>query len=82
MAFQATIVQRKLEEAGFDSKQAFGLTSVLETQVIADQETRLVTRDHLDAKLAELKVDLIKWMAGLAGGSTLAIIIALLRVAK
>jgi hypothetical protein len=50
---------------------------------------RLVTRDHLDVKLAELdtklaelKVDLIKWMAGLVAGSTLAIIIALLRIAK
>jgi hypothetical protein len=33
MSFQATVVQRKLEEAGFDSKQAFGSASVLETQV-------------------------------------------------
>ncbi|HKZ96724.1 MAG TPA: hypothetical protein VJ045_07060 [Hyphomicrobiaceae bacterium] len=82
MGFQATVVQRKLEEAGFDSKQAYGLTAVLETQVISDLEVRLVTRDHLDAKLAELKVELIKWMGGLIGGSTPAIILALLRVIK
>ena len=105
--FQATVVQKKLEEAGFEPKLAFGLASVLERDVVDDLESRLVTREYLDAKLAELraefrtelasvrteigtvrtemislKAEMIKWMAGLVGGSTLAIIIALLRLAK
>jgi hypothetical protein len=111
MAFHATVVQKKLEEAGFEPRLAFGLASVLERDVVDDLEVRLVTREYLDARLAELKselkteiaslrtelrtdigavrtdmsglkAELIKWMTGLVGGSTLAIIIALLRVAK
>jgi hypothetical protein len=100
MAFQATLVQKKLEEAGFEPRLAFGLAAVLERDVVDDLESRLVTREYLDARLAEfradlrvelgtvrteisgLKAEMIKWMAGLVGGSTLAIIIALLRLAK
>jgi hypothetical protein len=93
MAFQATVVQKKLEEAGFEPRLAFGLTAVLERDVVDDLESRLVTREYLDARVAELRADLrseisslkgemIKWMAGLVGGSTLAIIMALPRLAK
>lgn len=86
MAFQPTAVQKKLEEAGFDSKLAYGLTAVLEADVVRDLEERLVTKEYFDARLAasvaELKAEMIKWMAGLIGGSTLAIILTLLRVVK
>lgn len=82
MSFQATVVQKKLEEAGFDTKLAYGITSVLEAHVVADMEQRLVTKDYLDAKISELKAETIKWMAGLVGGSTLAILVALLRLSK
>lgn len=82
MSFQATAVQTKLEDAGFDAKLAYGLTAVLETDVVRGLEQRLVTKDYLDARLAELKMDMIEWMAGMIGGSTLAIILTLLRVVK
>ena len=104
MTFQSTIVQKKLEDAGFDPKQALGLAAVLESDVVANLEARFVTREYLDARLAELKAELkteiggimvalkteisgikfemIKWMAGMIGGSTLAIIVALLRLTK
>jgi hypothetical protein len=111
MAFQATVVQKKLEEAGFEPRLAFGLASVLERDVVDDLESRLVTREYLDARLAELRAELrteigavrtemsglradfkteiadlrselIKWMAGFVGGSTLAIILTLLRALK
>jgi hypothetical protein len=45
MVFQATVVQKKLEEP----KLAFGLASVLERDVVDDLESRLVTREYLDA---------------------------------
>jgi hypothetical protein len=81
MPFQATVVQKKLEEAGFETKLAYGIAFVLETDVVGELENRVVTK-YLDAKLAELKVDMIKWMAGMIGGSTLAIILTMLRLVK
>ena len=114
MPFQATVVQKKLEQAGFDSKLAYGIAAVLESDVVGDLEDRLVTRDYFDARLAELdarmakfearietrlagfdvklagfdvklaeqKTELIKWMVGLTAGSTLTIILTLLRLVK
>jgi hypothetical protein len=58
MAFQATVVQKKLEEAGFEPKLAYGLTAVLERDVVDDLQSRLVTREYFDARLAELKAEL------------------------
>lgn len=58
MTFQATIVQEKLEEAGFDAKLAFGLTAVLERNVVAEAENRFVTREFLDARLEKLRAEL------------------------
>ncbi len=43
MAFQATVVQRKLEEAGFEPKLAFAIAEVLERDVIPDMKVDLVT---------------------------------------
>ena len=58
MTFQATVVQKKLEEAGFEPKLAFGITAVLERDVVDDLETKLVTKEYLDARLAELRGDM------------------------
>ena len=58
MTFQATVVQEKLEEAGFDAKLAFGLTAVLERNVVAEAENRFVTREYLDARLEKLRAEL------------------------
>ena len=38
MPFQATVVQKKLEEAGFETKLAYGIESVLETDVVGELE--------------------------------------------
>lgn len=132
MGFQATIVQKKLQDAGFDARQALTIASVLETDVVADLDERLVTRAHFDAaraqtdakiaelaanmvameariekrlagfesrmaafesrmssfdakldmRIAELRAEMIKWMVGLVAGSTLTIILAMLRLVK
>ena len=58
MPFQATAVQRKLEDAGFDKRQAYAITEVLESNVVEDLEQRLVTKDYLDARLSELRGEL------------------------
>ena len=58
MTFQATVVQKKLEEAGFEPKLAFGITAVLERDVVDDLETRLVTKEYLDARLAEMRAEI------------------------
>lgn len=36
------------------------------SEVLEINLTDLVTKEHLDYKLAELKADLIKWVVGLA----------------
>lgn len=93
MTFHATAVQKKLEDAGFDAKLAYGLTAVLEADIVRDLQDRLVTKEYLDltkeyldtrleTKLAELKAEMIKWMVGLVGGSTLAILVALFRLSR
>jgi len=93
MPFQAAVVQKRLEDAGFESKLAYGLTAVLARDIVGELEAELVTKEYLDACLAALrsefkselsilKVEVIKWMAGMIVGSTLAIIITLLRIMK
>jgi len=54
---------RKLQEAGFDEKQAEGLT---EAMLAAIDESQLVTRKDLQIELASIKSDLllVKWMMG------------------
>lgn len=63
MGFQATVVQKKLEEAGFEPKLAFGITAVLERDVVGDVEARLVSREYLDARMAEVRADIAEWRA-------------------
>lgn len=58
MTFQATVVQEKLEKAGFDAKQAYGIAAVLERDVVRELEQRLVTRDFFEARMADLKSEL------------------------
>jgi hypothetical protein len=54
---------RRLKEAGFDEKQAEGLTEAMRTAIT---ESELVTRRDLQIELAPLKADLnlLKWMMG------------------
>lgn len=53
----------KLQEAGFDQKQAEGLTEAMRAAI---EESVLVTKKDLQIELAPIKADLnlIKWMMG------------------
>ena len=52
---------RKLQEAGFDEKQAEGLTEAMRAAI---DESELVTKRDLQIEIAPLKADLnlLKWM--------------------
>ena len=54
---------RKLQEAGFDQRQAEGLTEAMRSAI---DESELVTRKDLQIELAPVKADLnlLKWMMG------------------
>ncbi len=53
----------KLQETGFDQKQAEGLTEAMRAAI---QESELVTKKDLQIELVPIKADLnlIKWMMG------------------
>ena len=67
----------KLKAAGVPEAQAKVQTEALR-EIIED---KLVTKSHLDIRLAELKHDLLRWMIGLAVGQ-LAFIMALFAFMK
>ncbi len=54
---------RKLQEAGFDEKQAEGLTDAMRSAI---DESELVTKKDLQIELSPIKADLnlLKWMMG------------------
>jgi len=54
---------RKLQNAGFDEKQAEGLTEAMRAAI---DESELVTKKDLQIELAPIKADLnlLKWMMG------------------
>ena len=62
---------RKLQEAGFDEKQAEGLTEAMRSAL---DESELVTRKDLQIELAPIKSDLllVKWMIGALLGLAIA----------
>lgn len=53
----------KLQEAGFDEKQAEGLTEAMRSAI---DESELVTKKDLQIELSPIKADLslLKWMMG------------------
>ena len=53
---------RELEAAGIERRQAEAIAGA-----IRNGEGDLVTKDHLDARLAELESRLVKWAVALAG---------------
>ena len=68
-AFDSLTAARDLEAAGFDRSQAEAIAGA-----IRNGQGELVTKDHLDAKLADLETRLIerenrlvKWAVALAG---------------
>jgi hypothetical protein len=54
---------QRLKEAGFDEKQAEGLTEAMRSAI---DETELVTKKDLQISLAPISADLnlLKWMMG------------------
>ncbi|MBM3523857.1 MAG: DUF1640 domain-containing protein [Alphaproteobacteria bacterium] len=72
VAFDTLKLARRLAAAGVPSGQADATAEAL-AETIGEA---VVTRDHLDLRLAELRTDLTKWMIGLLLGQT-AIISAL-----
>jgi hypothetical protein len=54
---------QKLQEAGFNQKQAEGLTEAMRAAI---DESELVTKKDLQIELAPIKADLnlLKWMMG------------------
>jgi len=67
----------KLKAAGVPEAQAKAQADALR-QLVDD---RLVTKDHMDIRLAELKNDLLRWMLGIAAGQV-AFIVALFALIK
>lgn len=62
IAFDTLKLARRLAAAGVPTSQAEALAETLGEGI--------VTREHLDARLAELGTDLVKWMVGLLLGQT------------
>lgn len=75
VAFDTLKLARRLAAAGVPSPQADATAEAL-AETIGES---IVTRDHLDIRLAELRTELTKWMAGRLLGQT-AIISALVKL--
>ena len=67
----------KLKAAGVPEAQARVQADTLRELI----DDRLVTKEHLDIRLAELKHDLLRWMLGIAVGQ-IALIVALFAFIK
>ncbi len=75
VAFDTLKLARRLAAAGVPTSQAEATAEAL-GETIGEA---VVSRDHLDLRLAELRNDLTKWMIGLLLGQT-AIISALVKL--
>ena len=60
--FDTLTAARTLEAAGVERSQAEAIA-----KAIREGQGDLVTKDHLDAKLADLENRLVKWAVALAG---------------
>ena len=63
----------KLKAAGVPEAQAKAQADTLRELI----DAQLVTKNHLDIRLAELKNDLLRWMTGIAIGQTTFIVAVL-----
>ena len=72
ITFDTQELVRELHTAGLPQEQAEAVV-----RTIVKTHSELITKTHLDARLAELKVDLIKWIVGLIFGQT-ALLISIL----
>ena len=65
LTFDTLKFAEKLIAAGVPEAQAIAEAAAL-SEVLEINLKDVVTKDHLDYKLAELKTELIKWAVGLA----------------
>jgi hypothetical protein len=77
LAFDTLKLAQRLEAAGFPAKQAQDMASAIAETII----DTVVTREYLDLRLGEIRVELaalkaemLKWMFGAVGLQTLAIL--------
>jgi len=70
VAFDTLKLAQRFEAAGFPPKQAQDMASAISETII----DTVVTREYLDLRLAELKAEILKWMFGVVGLQTLAIL--------
>ena len=69
LTFDTLKFAEKLIAAGVPEAQAKAEASAL-SEVLEVNFNEVVTKEHLDYKLAELKSELIKWVVGLALAQT------------
>lgn len=73
ITFDTLKFTEKLEKSGVPREQAKAIAEAFSEAAGED----LVTKSYLDAKLAEVKIDMVKWLVGLILGQT-ALILAVL----
>jgi hypothetical protein len=74
MPCRAVAYQRKQQEVGVDPKLAQAHAEALEEFVVSE----VVTKDHLDTKLAKLKLEMIRWIVGTVGAAGIGIVVMIL----
>ena len=90
IAFDTLKLARRLEAAGFSAGQAGGAAEALAETLRESLGERIVTREYLDMRLADLKTDLagriaeakldqMRWTVGMLVGQT-AVIAALVKL--
>ncbi|HRG62224.1 MAG TPA: hypothetical protein PLP75_04285 [Burkholderiales bacterium] len=63
---------KQLKDAKFNDEQITAIATIV-TDIEEKQKTHLVTNEKLDKTIAELKFELIKWIAGTGFATILAI---------
>ncbi len=79
MAFKAIAFQEALQAGGVPEPQARAHAKAVEDYVASDLVTNESMKQVLDARLAEMKFELVKWIVGAVGAATLTLLAAIIR---
>jgi hypothetical protein len=79
MAFKAIAFQEALQAGGVPEPQARAHAKAVEDDVAGDLVTNESMKQVLDARLAEMKFELVKWIVGAVGAATLTLLAAIIR---
>jgi hypothetical protein len=82
MSFKAIAYQEALQAGGVPEGQARVHAKAIEDYVASDLVTNESMKQLLDARVAELKFELIKWMIGSVGAATMTLLVAIIRFGK